>query len=66
MSLLVKDLGNNVTADTEITIEYTLKKISALFEMDDLDLTTIKSFAFQIQITYSALDGSKCIQVINE
>jgi len=38
MSLLVKDLGN-VTEDTEVTIEYTLKKISQLLEMEDLDLT---------------------------
>ena len=46
MSLLVKDLGN-VTEDTEVTIEYTLKKISQLLEMEDLDLTEIKSFPFQ-------------------
>jgi hypothetical protein len=45
MSLLVKDLGS-VTEETEITIEYTLKKISQLVEMEDLDLTTIKSFPF--------------------
>jgi hypothetical protein len=38
MSLLIKDLGN-VTEETEITIEYTLKKISQLLEMEDLDLT---------------------------
>ena len=65
MSLLVKDLGN-VTEETEITIEYTLKKISQLLEMEDLDLTQIKSFPFQTQITYNALDGSRCIRVITE
>lgn len=38
MSLLVKDIGN-VTEDTEQMFEYTLKKISELLEMDDVDLT---------------------------
>lgn len=64
-SLLTKDIGN-VTADTEITFEYTLKKISELVKMDDIDLTSLKNFSFQTQITYKALDGSKCIRVITE
>jgi len=63
MSLMVKDIGN-VNEDTEHMFEYTLKKISELIEMEDLDLTQIKSFPFQTQITYKALDGSKCIRVI--
>lgn len=36
-SLLVRDIGN-VTEATEITFEYTLKKISDLLEMEDIDL----------------------------
>lgn len=62
---MVKDIGN-VTEDTEHMFEYTLKKISELIEMEDLDLTKIKAFPFQTQITYKALDGSKCIRVITE
>jgi len=34
--------------------------------MDDMDLTKIERFPFQTQITYKALDGSKCIRVITE
>lgn len=64
-SLLVRDVGN-VTMDTEITFEYTLKKISELAAMEDIDLTKIEKFPFQTQITYKALDGSKCIRVITE
>jgi len=45
-SLLIRDLGN-VTAQTEITFEYTLKKIKELIKMEDIDLTQIKSFPFQ-------------------
>ena len=50
--------------DTEITFEYTLKPIAELAKMEDLDLTKITHFPFQTQITYKALDGSKCIRVI--
>lgn len=60
---LRRELGN-VTLDTEITFEYTLKPISELAKMDDIDLTKIDRFPFQTQITYKALDGSKCIRVI--
>lgn len=38
MSLMTREIGN-VTADSEITFEYTLKKISELVKMEDLDLT---------------------------
>lgn len=37
-SLLVKDIGN-VTEDTELTFEYTLKNINDLVKMQDIDLT---------------------------
>lgn len=62
---MVKEIGN-VTADTEITFEYTLKDITELVAMEDIDLTTMNSFPFQTQITYKALDGSKCVRVITE
>tara|TARA_B110001450_G_C17209684_1_gene314905 strand:- start:144 stop:443 length:300 start_codon:yes stop_codon:yes gene_type:complete len=64
-TLMVKDIGN-VAADYEITFEYTLKAIKDLIKMEDIDLTSMKSFPFQTQITYKALDGSKCIRVITE
>ncbi len=38
LSLLTREVGN-VTQDTEITFEYTLKKVSELAKMDDIDLT---------------------------
>jgi len=45
MSLLVRDIGN-VTAQTEITFEYTLKKVAELLKMEDVDLTQLKHFPF--------------------
>lgn len=62
---MTKEVGN-VTNDTEITFEYTMKKISELVKMNDFDLTQIKQLPFQVQITFKALDGSKCIRVITE
>lgn len=38
MTLMVRDIGN-VTEETEITFEYTLKKIRELARMEDIDLT---------------------------
>jgi hypothetical protein len=43
---MVRDIGN-VTEETEVTFEYTLKKIKELAAMDDIDLEKIKDFPFQ-------------------
>jgi len=34
--------------------------------MEDLDMAKIKNFPFQAQISYTALDGSKCLRVITK
>lgn len=44
-TLLVKDLGN-VTESSEITFEYTLKNISDIAKMQDIDLSKMKDFPF--------------------
>lgn len=62
---MVREVGN-VTEDTELTFEYTLKKISDIARMEDIDLSKMKEFPFQAQITYKSLDGNKCIRVITQ
>ena len=62
-TIMSRDLGN-VTEDTEVTFEYKLKSIKELVKMVDIDLTKIKSLPFQAQITYSTLEGSRCVRVI--
>lgn len=57
-TLMVRELGN-VTEDNEFTFEYTLKPLKELLAMDDLDLTEIKNLPFQMQISYTSLDGAK-------
>lgn len=47
LSLMTREIGN-VTADSEITFEYTMKKISELVKMEDIDLTKIKYLPFQV------------------
>ena len=64
-TILAKKFGN-VTADSVFTFEYGLKAISELLEMEDVDMTQIQNFPFQAQISYTALDGSKCLRVITK
>ncbi len=62
-TILSRELGS-VNEDKEVTFEYTLKSIKELVKMEDIDLAKISRFPFQAQITYTALDGSKCVRVI--
>ena len=64
-SILVRQFGN-VTAESMFTFEYGLKPISQLVLMEDIDMMQIKSFPFQTQISYTSLDGSKCLRVITK
>ena len=64
-TILVKQFGN-VTAESVFTFEFGLKPIKELLEIEDLDMTKITHFPFQTQISYTALDGSKCLRVITQ
>lgn len=62
-TILTRRFGN-VTTDSMFTFEYGMKPISELLLMEDLDMATITQFPFQTQITYTALNGDKCMRVI--
>lgn len=64
-TILARDLGN-VNEETEVTFEYKMKSVKKLLQMLDLDMTKVNKFPFQAQITYTALDGSRCIRVITD
>lgn len=64
-TLLTRMFGN-VTVDSIFTFEYGLKPLDELLAMEDIDLTKVKSFPFQTQIEYTALDGSKYLRVITK
>jgi len=55
-----------VNEETEITFEYKMKSVKKLMLMLDIDMSKINKFPFQTQITYTALDGSRCIRVITD
>jgi hypothetical protein len=56
----------NVTDESIFTFEYTIKTIMELVELVDIDMTQIKEFPFQAQISYTALNGDKCMRVITK
>ena len=64
-TLLAKSFGN-VTAESVFTFEFGLKPITELLELEDIDMATITHLPFQTQISYTALDGSKCLRVITK
>ena len=43
-----------------------MKPISQLLQIEDLDMASITHFPFQAQITYTALNGDKCLRVITQ
>ena len=62
-TILARELGN-VNEETEVTFEYRMKKVKDLLKMADLDMTKVSNLPFQAQITYTALDGSRCVRII--
>ena len=62
-TILARELGN-VNEETEVTFEYRMKKVKELLKMADLDMTKVSNLPFQAQITYTALDGSRCVRII--
>lgn len=64
-TLLARSFGN-VTEENVFTFEYTLKPISELVKMEDLNLEEIKYFPFQTQISYTSLDGARLLRVITK
>ena len=65
-STLLRELGN-VTTETEITFEYTLKAAEQLAKLPAvLNVGALKVLPFQTQIQYTALDGKRCVRVISK
>lgn len=65
-SLLVRDLGN-VTDETQITFEYTLKEAKELEKLaPHMDPEQLKLVPFQVQISYTSLDGKKCVRALSK
>ena len=59
-SMVIKEIGN-ATNETEITFEYGVRKIK-----DKAEKKAFQELPFQLQIYYTAPDGSKAIKVITK
>lgn len=60
-----RDIGN-VTKQTEITFEFGIRKKEEAKEKYQIDLDQLKQLPFQIQVTYTASDGSKALRVLTQ
>lgn len=58
-SILVKDIGN-ANLDTEITFEYGVRKLKG---EEKKNKNAFKELPFQLQISYTTMDGAKAIRV---
>ena len=61
---LIKHIGN-ATNETELYTEYTVKRSDDLIKLN-IDLDAIKSVYFQSIISYTNMEGNKCIRVITK
>jgi hypothetical protein len=61
-SVVTKDIGN-ANVDTEITFEYGIRTLS---EEERKNAPTLKEVPFQLQISYTAPDGTKALRVFTK
>ena len=64
-TILTRRFGN-VTTDSMFTFDYGMKPISELLQMEDVDMSTLTHLPFQAQITFTAMNGAKCLRVISQ
>ena len=63
-SILIKKIGN-ITAGRKFTFEYVLKKMEDLIKLN-IDFYDLKRFPFQVQITYTSLNGNCYERIITK
>lgn len=59
-----KQIGN-ATNETELYVEYRVKSVTDLLKLN-LDIENLKDLFFQSIITYTNMEGNKCIRVITK
>ncbi|CAF0993277.1 unnamed protein product [Rotaria sordida] len=60
-----RDIGN-VTKQTEVSFEFGIRNKQELKEKYNIDLDQIKQLPFQVQVVYTAADGSKALRVLTQ
>jgi hypothetical protein len=62
-STLAKSIGN-ATDDTELYVEYCMKKSDDIAKYDDLDFDKLQTVPFQSVIEYTSKTGDRCKRVV--
>ncbi|CAF1027360.1 unnamed protein product [Didymodactylos carnosus] len=60
-----RDIGN-VTKETEITFEFGVRNKQELKALHGIDFNQLKQFPFQLQVLYTAADGTKALRVLTQ
>jgi hypothetical protein len=62
-STLTKSIGN-ATDDTELYVEYCMKKSEEIAKFEDVDIEKLETVPFQSVIEYTNKSGDKCLRVV--
>ncbi|CAF0934799.1 unnamed protein product [Adineta ricciae] len=63
---MIKRTIGNVTKHTEITFEFGVRNKQEVKEKYNIDLDQLQQLPFQVQVTYTAADGSKALRVLTQ
>ncbi|CAF3086714.1 unnamed protein product [Rotaria socialis] len=62
----IKRNVGNVTKQTEVSFEFGIRKKEELKEKYNIDIDQLKELPFQVQVIYTAADGSKALRVLTQ
>jgi hypothetical protein len=62
-STLIKEIGN-ATDDTELYVEYCMKKSEDIAKYEDIDIEKLETVPFQSVIEYTNKSGDRCLRVV--
>ncbi|CAF0832318.1 unnamed protein product [Rotaria sordida] len=65
LNKIKRDIGN-VTKQTEVTFEFGIRNKEEVKEKYHIDLDQLERLPFQVQVTYTAADGSKALRVLTQ
>ncbi|CAF0741925.1 unnamed protein product [Adineta steineri] len=65
LGIIKRNIGN-VTKQTEVTFEFGIRNKQEVKEKYHIDLDQLEQLPFQVQVIYTAADGSKALRVLTQ
>ncbi|UJR20810.1 hypothetical protein I4U23_023922 [Adineta vaga] len=65
LETIKREIGN-VTKQTEVSFEFGVRNKQELKDKWNIDLDQLKQLPFQVQVVYTAVDGSKALRVLTQ